>query len=45
MSFRLIALAPLALLALAACNTVEGFGQDVQSGGAAIEDAAEDAQE
>ena len=45
MSFHLIALAPLALLALAACNTVEGFGEDVQSGGAAIENSAEDAQE
>jgi entericidin B len=26
---------------LAACNTMEGFGQDVQKGGSAIENAAE----
>ncbi|WP_083762432.1 entericidin A/B family lipoprotein [Parvibaculum lavamentivorans] len=28
---------------LAACNTVEGAGQDIQRGGAAIEDTANDA--
>lgn len=28
---------------LSGCNTMEGFGQDVQSGGEAVEDAAEDA--
>ena len=27
---------------LAACNTAEGFGEDVQSGGEAIEESAED---
>lgn len=32
----------LAVLGLSACNTVEGFGEDVQSGGEAIEDTAED---
>jgi predicted small secreted protein len=31
-------------LALAACNTTEGFGRDVQSAGEAIEDTAEDAE-
>jgi len=31
-------------LALAACNTTEGFGRDVQSTGEAIEDTAEDAE-
>jgi predicted small secreted protein len=31
-------------LGLAACETVEGLGQDVQSGGAAISDAANDVQ-
>lgn len=30
------------LLALAACNTVSGAGRDIQSVGAATEDAAED---
>lgn len=30
----------LALAALAGCNTVQGFGQDVQQGGRAIERAA-----
>ncbi|HEX8257435.1 MAG TPA: entericidin A/B family lipoprotein [Allosphingosinicella sp.] len=28
-------------LALAACNTVEGVGEDVQSAGEAVEDAAD----
>lgn len=40
-----IALIPAFLLALAACNTFEGLGQDVQSGGQAIEDTAEDVQD
>lgn len=31
----------LSTLALAACNTTEGFGRDVESAGDAIEDAAE----
>jgi entericidin B len=31
------------LLALSACNTVEGVGKDVKSGGKAIEDTAQDA--
>ncbi|SES99727.1 entericidin A/B family lipoprotein [Oceanicella actignis] len=30
-----------AALALAACNTVEGAGKDIQAGGKAIEKAAE----
>jgi predicted small secreted protein len=30
-----------ALLALAACETAEGFGQDVQNVGSEIEEAAE----
>lgn len=29
------------LFSLAACNTVEGVGEDVQRGGEAIEDAAQ----
>ncbi len=32
----------LASIGLAACNTAEGFGEDVQSGGKAIEDSAND---
>ena len=30
-----------AALAIAACNTVEGFGKDVKKGGEAIEKAAD----
>ncbi|MDP1626160.1 entericidin A/B family lipoprotein [Parvibaculum sp.] len=30
-------------IGLSACNTVEGAGQDIQRGGAAIEDTANDA--
>jgi entericidin B len=30
----------LTVLALSACNTVEGMGKDIQKGGAAIEKAA-----
>lgn len=32
-----------AAVALAACNTVEGAGEDIQAGGRAIDEAAEDA--
>jgi predicted small secreted protein len=32
------------LVTLTACETAEGFGQDVQSAGAAITDEARDAQ-
>jgi predicted small secreted protein len=31
--------------ALAACNTVGGVGQDIQSGGAALSDTAQDAEQ
>ena len=45
----LTALATLALLAgatplLSACNTTEGVGEDIEATGAAIDEAAEDAQ-
>ncbi|MET4697073.1 putative small secreted protein [Constrictibacter sp. MBR-5] len=30
-----------AMLALAACNTMEGAGEDIQSGGKALENSAE----
>lgn len=33
----------LSALALSACNTVEGVGKDVKSGGKAIENTAQDA--
>lgn len=33
-----------ALLALAACETVQGFGRDVESGGEALQQSAEEAQ-
>lgn len=35
----------LSLLALSACNTVEGVGKDVKSGGKAIENTAQDAKD
>jgi len=35
----------IALLALAACNTVEGAGEDIQGGGKAISDTASDVKE
>lgn len=41
---RILILPLLALLGLSACNTVEGVGQDIQSGGQAIEETADDAQ-
>lgn len=41
-SLRLLPL--LALLAAAACNTMEGAGRDIQAGGAAISDGAQDVQ-
>jgi predicted small secreted protein len=34
-----------ATLAIAACNTVEGAGQDVQAAGSAVTDAAQDAKQ
>jgi entericidin B len=39
----LAVLATVFSLSLAACNTVEGVGEDVRSAGDAIDDAAEDA--
>jgi len=33
------------LAALAACNTVSGMGEDLQSGGRAISDTAEDVEQ
>jgi predicted small secreted protein len=37
----LLALMLVSLGALAACNTVEGAGKDIQSGGRAVEDAGD----
>jgi len=38
-----VALVSVALLAVAACNTVEGAGKDVSSAGKAVANAASDA--
>lgn len=41
---KLLLVAITSLAVLAGCNTVSGIGQDVQKGGAALENAAENAQ-
>ncbi|MFO0832233.1 MAG: entericidin A/B family lipoprotein [Phycisphaerales bacterium] len=41
-AFALIALAAVVVV-IASCNTVEGVGRDIKSGGKAIENAASDA--
>jgi len=41
---KFIPLAFAALFALSACNTFEGMGRDVQQGGEAITDTANEAQ-
>ena len=33
----------MAMFSLAGCNTIEGMGEDIEAGGAAIEEKAEDA--
>ncbi|PWE33626.1 entericidin EcnA/B family protein [Maritimibacter sp. 55A14] len=43
--FAPIALPFAALIALAACNTVEGAGRDIESAGEAVTDTAQDAQD
>lgn len=43
MKITFAAFAFLLATAAAACNTVEGVGQDMQAAGAAVEDTAEDA--
>lgn len=43
MKLTFAALTFLLAAAAAACNTVEGAGQDVQAVGSAVEDAADDA--
>jgi entericidin B len=42
--FKFMPLALAALFALSACNTFEGVGQDVQEGGEAISESANEAQ-
>ncbi|WP_157598619.1 entericidin A/B family lipoprotein [Tateyamaria omphalii] len=42
---KLQILALFSVLALAACETAEGFGQDVQAGGEAISDASNEVQQ
>ncbi|RED18578.1 entericidin A/B family lipoprotein [Pontivivens insulae] len=39
MTYAKLGLIGAALLALAACNTIQGVGQDVQDGGRALENA------
>lgn len=39
------AAAVLSLQALAACNTIEGIGKDVQAGGEVVEETAKDVKE
>lgn len=41
---KVVALLGLLGAALSACNTVEGFGEDVQAGGRAVERSANDVQ-
>lgn len=41
----MIALALFSASALAACNTIEGVGEDVEAAGSAIEEEAEEAQD
>lgn len=43
MKITFAAMAFLLAAAAAACNTVEGIGEDTQAAGQAVEDAAEDA--
>lgn len=43
MKFTFAAIAFIIAAAAAACNTVEGAGQDVQAVGGAVEEAADDA--
>ena len=43
MKLAFAAMAFMLAAAAAACNTVEGVGQDAQAAGAAVEDAADDA--
>ena len=43
MKLTFAAIAFLLATAAAACNTVEGFGEDVTAAGQAVDDAAEDA--
>ena len=40
----LFTLATLSFVALTACQTVEGAGRDIQNAGAAVTDAAQEAQ-
>lgn len=42
MTFRIFAL--IAVLGLTACETIEGFGQDVENGGEAIQETSNEVQ-
>ncbi|MBI1327895.1 MAG: entericidin A/B family lipoprotein [Alphaproteobacteria bacterium] len=39
---KIAALLVLSVLSLSACNTVEGFGRDMQQGGKSLERSAQD---
>lgn len=39
-NLKLLSLITLLTISLAACNTIEGAGQDIEAGGDAIEDSA-----
>lgn len=41
-NLKLLMMATIVSFSLAACNTVEGVGQDIEAGGDAIEDSARD---
>nr|WP_298682190.1 entericidin A/B family lipoprotein [uncultured Dongia sp.] len=41
----MVGLIALAIPAISACNTVKGAGKDIEKGGEAIQDGAEDVQE
>ena len=42
---KILIAAAVALLALAGCNTIKGAGQDIKSGGQAIQQEATEAQQ
>lgn len=44
-ALRALALALLCATGLAACNTIEGAGEDLQAGGKAVESSAQKAQQ
>jgi len=41
-NFKLVSIYLMLMFMLSACNTMEGAGEDLQSAGSALEDAAKD---